>query len=101
MKCHSYELFFEAFSNKTRMRIVQALMHSPKSVTEIINSVGEEQSTVSHNLKKLSQCNFLEFRVEGKQRIYSLNKDTIVPILELVERHVKTHCKGECLRKLK
>ena len=99
MKCHSYELFFEAFSNRARMGIVQALMQGPKSVTEITNAVGEEQSAVSHNLKKLSQCNFLEFKVEGKQRIYSLNKDTIVPILKLVEKHVKTHCKGECVRK--
>jgi len=68
MKCYSYELFFETFSNKTRMKIVQSLMHGPKSVTEITNSVGEEQSTVSHNLKKLSQCNFLEFKADGNER---------------------------------
>ena len=99
MKCPSYELFFETFSNKTRMRIIEALSLGPKSVNEICKITGEEQSKVSHNLKKLTECNFLEVKRQGKKRIYELNKDTIIPILQLVNKHVHKYCKKECHKK--
>lgn len=99
MKCPSYELFFETFSNKTRMRIIEALSLGPKSVTEICKLTKEEQSKVSHSLKKLTECHFLDFRRQGKKRIYSLNKDTITPILNLVEKHVRKYCKEVCTKK--
>jgi len=101
MKCSSYELFFDTFSNKTRFRIIETLLSGPKSVTGIAESLSEEQSKVSHALKKLAQCNFLSVKKSGKQHIYCLNKDTIVPILKIVEQHVRCHCKGECLKRLK
>jgi DNA-binding transcriptional ArsR family regulator len=99
MNCPSYELFFEIFSNKTRMRIIESLTLSPKSVNEICKAIGEEQSKVSHNLKKLAECNFLEVEKQGKKRIYSLNKDTITPILQLVKKHVEKYCSEACHRK--
>jgi len=99
MKCKSYELFFETFSNKSRIKIIEALIEGPKSVSEICKSVKEEQSKVSHNLNKLMKCHFLDVERKGKNRIYSLNKDTIIPILELVEKHVGAYCKEVCHRK--
>jgi len=99
MTCHSYDLFFETLSNKTRMRIIEALSLGPKSVTEICKLTKEEQSKVSHNLKKLTECNFLDFKRQGKKRIYELNKDTIIPILNLVEKHVEKYCKEVCHKK--
>src|SRR3989338_6314603 len=99
MKCSSYELFFETFSNKTRMKIIEALSVSSKSVTELSKITNEEQSQVSHNLRKLMECHFLDVERKGKQRIYSLNKDTIIPILKLVETHVHKYCNEECGKK--
>ncbi len=99
MKCPSYELFFETFSNKTRIRIIEALSLGPKSVTEICKLAQEEQSKVSHNLKKLTECNFLDFKKQGKKRIYELNKDTIIPILKLVEKHVRKYCREVCQKR--
>lgn len=99
MNCPSYELFFETFSNKTRMKIIEALSLGPKSVTQICKITGEEQSKVSHNLKKLIQCHFLDVSRKGKKRIYSLNKDTIIPVLGLVEKHVSKYCKEVCHKK--
>ena len=99
MNCPSYELFFETFSNKTRMKIIEALALGPKSVTQICRSTNEELSKVSHNLKKLSECNFLDVEKQGKKRIYSLNKDTITPILNLVEKHVHKYCQEVCHKK--
>lgn len=99
MNCKSYYLFFETFSNSTRMRIIEALMLGPKSVTEICNHLKEEQSKISHSLKKLMECNFLDVERKGKKRVYSLNKDTIIPILKLVTKHVHKYCGEECKKK--
>ncbi len=75
MKCSSYNLFFEVFSNKTRIKIIEALITGEKSVSEICKLINEEQSKVSHNLKKLTECHFLDVKRKGKKRIYSLNKE--------------------------
>ena len=81
------------------MKIIEALSKGPKSVTEICKITGEEQSKVSHNLKKLTECNFIDVKKQGKKRIYSLNQDTITPILDLVKKHVEKHCKEVCHKK--
>ena len=99
MKCDSYYVFFDTVSNKTRMAIIESLMEGEKSVTEICKDIKEEQSKISHSLKRLMNCNFLDVKREGKKRIYSLNKDTIIPILRLAEKHVKKYCCVKCTRK--
>lgn len=96
MKCASYNTFFETIANKTRMAILEALSDSSLSVSEICKKTGLEQSKVSHNLKILNDCHVIEVEQKGKQRIYSLNKDTIMPLMKLVEKHVKDHCCGSC-----
>ena len=100
MKCSSYYMFFDTISNKTRMAIIESLLKGDKSVNEICDDVGEEQSKVSHSLKRLMDCNFLDVKREGKKRIYSLNQETVVPILRLVDKHVSKFCDKSCMRKL-
>ena len=68
------------------------LKEKPMNVTEICEKLNEEQSKVSHNLKKLTECRVLTVEQVGKNRIYSLNKKTILPILSLVGKHVKVNC---------
>ncbi len=98
MKCKSYNLFFETISNRTRLSIIELLQKKPMSVTEICEALREEQSKISHNLKKLTDCHFLDVEQKGKQRIYSLNKDTIQPLMDLVGKHVEKHCDKSCAR---
>ncbi len=99
MKCKSYETFFVNFANKTKLGIITALRSMPLNVNAIAKKVNEEQSTVSHNLKKLTDCHVLDVKKVGKERIYSLNKDTVIPILKLVEKHVTKQCPGNCCKK--
>jgi ArsR family transcriptional regulator len=98
MKCKSYNLFFMNFANKTKFDIVMSLMNKPLKVKEITERVNEEQSTVSHNLKKLSDCHILDVKKVGKERIYSLNKDTVIPMLKIVGRHVEKNCPRSCMK---
>ena len=101
MKCKSFNLFFETIANRTRMKIIQALFMKPLSVSEICKATGEEQSKVSHNLRILKACHIIDSKTKGKSRIYSLNKETIVPLMQLVEKHVSNYCGCRCERALR
>jgi DNA-binding transcriptional ArsR family regulator len=96
MKCNSYDNFFSNFANKTKFRMIMLLKDRPMSVNDLAKAMDEEQSKISHNLTKLSQCNILTAKQDGKKRIYSLNKDTIMPIMKMVEKHVEKHCDKRC-----
>lgn len=101
MKCPSYELFFKNMSSKVRIKILNVLKDGPLNVTNICEKTKEEQSKISHNLKILLDCNIIEVQKMGKNRVYSVNKETIEPLLGIVESHVKKNCKDcnqKCLR---
>ncbi len=84
--------FFSALSNPTRLAIIETLHEQPKSVNQIVNELGQEQSMISHNLKSLSQCHFVEARREGKKRVYNINHETLDPLVKLVENHFNKFC---------
>ena len=88
-----YKLFFKALYNNTRLRIIRLLQKEPANVTEICKKLKLEQSYASHALKCLADCGFVEAKRAGKNRIYSINKDTIAPMLKLIDRHSKRYYK--------
>ncbi len=98
MKNKSYNNFFANFSSSSKFDIIMALRAGPLNVTEIARRIGGEQSAVSHNLAHLNMCCILNVRQDGKQRLYSLNRETVIPMIETVERHVKRHCLRGCNR---
>lgn len=98
-KLRGYELFFKALSNETRIAIIDLLRSGDKTVSEIVDALGFEQSRISHGLKCLTFCGFVTNRKEGKRRIYSLNKETIEPLLKIVDKHLEIY--ADHLRKCK
>jgi len=94
-----YHLCLDVLGNPLRIAMIKELERGPKSVGELAENTGEEQSKVSHNLKKLVECHFVEATRKGKERVYSLNKKTIIPLLNLVEKHTKSYCGRICLKK--
>lgn len=91
-----YKLFFKAFSNNTRFEMIQLLRDGPRNVNEICRELKFEQSRVSHNLKCLENCGFVSFKWHGKYRIYSLDKEYIMPILKDIDKHLVKY--GERLK---
>ena len=89
----SYKLFVKAFSNKTRFEIIRLLRKGPKNVTEMCKDLGFEQSRISHNLKCLENCGFVEWKWNGKNKVYSLDKSYIVPMLNNIDAHIKHYNK--------
>tara|TARA_Y100000310_G_C20633484_1_gene789927 strand:+ start:985 stop:1293 length:309 start_codon:yes stop_codon:yes gene_type:complete len=96
MNIHSCEHFFKNFSDRTRLAIITSLIEKPLSVNEIVEKTRNEQSNVSHQLKKLVHCKILLSERQGKRKIYSLNNKTISPILEAAFNHTKMNCQNTC-----
>lgn len=93
--------FFINLANPMRLAILEQLMKQPMSVNELANSIGQEQSLVSHNLKLLLECNFVHSKIEGKKHIYSANKTTIADLFSTVKVHARMFCPtaGNCQKK--
>ncbi|MEK6823755.1 MAG: metalloregulator ArsR/SmtB family transcription factor [Nanoarchaeota archaeon] len=89
-KCH---LFFETLGTGLKISIISELKKGSLSVNELSKILNQERSKVSHSLKSLLECGFVSVKNKGRERIYSLNTDTIIPLLSLVEKHVKKYCK--------
>jgi len=92
-----YDRFLTTLSNKTRLAIIQSLRGKPKNVTQLENELNIHQTSVSHALKTLLDCGFVFVEKNGKERIYSVNKKTIKPLVNLMEDHINNYCtKGVC-----
>ncbi len=96
MKSNTYHVFFSNLSNPLRMDIVSTLKEKDFSVNQLSKQLKVEQSKLSHALTNLKECNLVTFEQRGKERIYSLNKKTILPILKLIDKHSKLNCNGKC-----
>ncbi len=90
----SYTLFFKALSNDTRLRIIDLLRKGPRNATEIGETLDIEQSMASHNLACLINCGFVIAEQYGKNKVCSLNKETVIPLLEIIDRHIKEYGKN-------
>jgi DNA-binding transcriptional ArsR family regulator len=92
-------VFFKVLANPTRLAILEVLRDKPRSVTEIAESLKQEQSMISHNLDPLEKCRFIFSERKEKQRVYSLNKETAEPLFKLFDHHAQKYCptRGKCL----
>jgi DNA-binding transcriptional ArsR family regulator len=81
---------FDALGNETRLQVVFALRSGARTVGELAETTGLEQSAVSHALRTLSDCELTRSTPEGKYRRYELTK-TATALLALVDSHVQRH----------
>ncbi|NQT09204.1 winged helix-turn-helix transcriptional regulator [Candidatus Bathyarchaeota archaeon] len=91
--------FFTVLGNPTRLATLETLLDGPKNVTQIAETLGQEQSMISHNLRPLVDCRFVYVERRGKERIYSVNHGTVDPLFKVVENHAVNYCPsgGKCL----
>lgn len=88
----AYKLFLNGLSSEVRLRILNLLRKQSMNVGEIAKELGIEQSNISHNLKRLKRCGFVISDIKGKYRYYSINKKTIKPMLDLIDKHMEKNC---------
>ncbi len=94
MNNSAYHVFFTNLANPLKIDIITALKEREKgsSVGELAERLKVEQSKISHALALLKKCKIVRMEQNGKQRIYSLNKETIIPMLKLIDEHSKSYC---------
>lgn len=88
----AYDYFMGTLSNRNRLKILNELLREDRNVTQLTNALKVDQSTISNNLKRLRDCGFVTMKPRGKERIYSINKETIEPLVKLVNKHVRNYC---------
>lgn len=93
----SYKRFFTTLGNESRLAIIHYLAkEGSQSVSQIVTGTKLEQTAVSHNLKTLLSCQFVHLKPNGKERVYSVNQETIKPLLALMDKHVSKFCNKAC-----
>jgi len=79
---------FKVFGDSTRLRIMYAISDGELSVLSIAETLGMEQSTISHQLRVLRNNKLVRARREGKQIYYSLDDDHVKKIIEMGIDHL-------------
>jgi len=84
-------LLFNALSNESRVGILNLLRNGPKYVVVISEALNIEQTMASHHLKCLAFCGLLTSERLGKTIEYTLNRETVEPILRLADKHISKY----------
>ena len=90
--CH---YFFSTLSNPTRLAILELLSENSKNVTEISKGLNQDQSMISHNLKPLVRCGFVSVEKRWKERVYSVNYETMGILFKVIAEHKEKYCQDK------
>lgn len=71
---------FTVISELSRRRILDRLLQSDASVTDLVNDLGYSQPLVSKHLRILRETGFVKYKVEAQRRIYSLDSKPLKEI---------------------
>jgi len=86
--------------NKLRCQIIDELIKKPQTVKELCKKTKSEQSLVSHALKELRHCSFVDYKKNGKESEYYISSNIFTTsknktFFELIEEHVEKNCKNK------
>jgi ArsR family transcriptional regulator len=73
-----------AFSDPTRILILYALNEQPRNVTELVNELGANQSTISRHLKVLRDHGLVQTTRQGVSITYALADTRLINALDIL-----------------
>lgn len=88
----AYKIFFRTLVSDSRLKIINLLRKGRMNVSEIIAKLSMNQTAVSHDLSRLKRCGFVNTERKGKYIYYSLNEETIKPLMAIIDKHMAEHC---------
>ena len=88
----AYKVFFGTLVSDPRLRMINLLRRGNKNVSEIMQELKMDQTSVSHDLARLKKCGFVKSEINKKFRYYNLNEETIKPLMEIIEKHMSQYC---------
>ncbi|OKY78827.1 MAG: Transcriptional regulator containing HTH domain, ArsR family [Candidatus Methanohalarchaeum thermophilum] len=78
--------------NEIRYRILRLLEENEKYVTEIIESLNEEQTLISHHLWRLHKCGLVEKEKKGRKSYYKITDPSVHEFIEKVKELSQKNC---------
>jgi predicted transcriptional regulator len=95
----AYYQLFSSLASRTSLRIIEILKKEPKSIVEIANELNEKEKNIAKRIEELEHCAIIRSDKSEKARQYSLNKEIIEPLSEILEFHTSKYCPGlkECI----
>ena len=84
--------FFKAFSDGTRLRILQALAIREMCVSDLCELLELSQPAVSNHLRVLNNQRIVKYRRDGKNIFYALDDWHINAIIGMATEHLSFHC---------
>lgn len=78
-----------ALSTPSRVQILACLMGGTRSVSELVDELGFEQSLVSHQLRVLREHALVTVERIGRHRVYGLADEHVTALLEQAMHHVE------------
>lgn len=87
-----------ALSTPSRVQILGVLTDGPKSVGELVDLLGMEQSAVSHQLRVLREHRLVVAERVGRSRLYALSDDHVTDLLHAALHHVEGGRPGGALK---
>ncbi len=76
--------FFRVLAEPTRLAILQELRRNPRTVNELVESLGAKQANVSKQLGILFDAGLLDRKRSGNSVVYSIREPAIFELCEIV-----------------
>ncbi len=80
--------FFKVLGDRTRLRILIALLDGSLCAGHISERLGMSQSAVSHQLAVLREADLVRVKRSGKTLIYSISDEHVRLVLDMAVLHV-------------
>ena len=80
---------FKLLGDPTRVRLVDALTHGERCVSDLANLVGLSESAISHQLRLLRAARLVRVRRAGRLAFYALDDHHVAGLLHDTRKHVE------------
>lgn len=90
--------FFRAFSEPTRLALLQELKEAEKTVGELVDSLPTTQANVSKQLKILHTAGLVGRRKEGTSVLYSICEPAVMDLCRIACDKLNSEAKPRKLR---
>ena len=90
-------LFAKALADETRQKIMKLTCCRWRSVSEIVEHLNVTQPTVSHHLAILREAGLVDFKEDGKQTFYQLNRSRVsICCDQIIDKFSEEEKTSEC-----
>jgi ArsR family transcriptional regulator len=79
---------FKMLGEPMRLKILQAVCKSPRTVNDIVTATGSTQANVSKHLALLAAAGILEREKDGQSVYYGMKDKLVVQLCELVRAQI-------------